>query len=154
FSPKTARVLAAEVARPYSFPEITSIGQGMPGTPLRDKAYLAQALARHVHEVDQLRPLADAKKMSRDIRYGLVRGLARRGKFDGLALLIEIATRDPLPIIRQEARYAIADIQDAFRLAGKDVPKVQFPDAVPLETLYPPRGLKWADIAFNDLPPG
>jgi HEAT repeat protein len=139
FGPKTAAVLAAEIAKPYSFPEITSIGQGMPGTPLRDKAYLAYALARHA-PMDMIEPFADAKSMPRDVRYGLVRGLAKRANFTAAPLLSQIATRDPLTLIRQQARYAIADMLDQYRLAGKDVPRVILPAPQPLEGLYPPRG--------------
>jgi hypothetical protein len=75
----------------------------------------------------------------RDIRYGLTRGLARRAKPDGIPLLIEMATRDPLTLIRQQARYAIADIQDACRLRGENVPVVTLPEPRPMEELYPPR---------------
>ncbi len=153
FGPKAAKILAQEVAKPYSFPEITSIGQGMPGTPFRDKAYLVQTLARHVADVQEVQKFADPKTMFRDIRYGLVRGLARRGKADGLPLLVKMATHDPLTVIRLEAKYAVADIQDGYRLAGKKVPVVNWPEPGPLEALYPPRGLQWEDTEFVDLPP-
>jgi HEAT repeat protein len=150
FGPKAATALAAEIAWPYPFPEIASMGKGMPDANERDKAYMAMALAQHVKDVETLRPFADPKKMCRDIRYGLVRGLALRGKFDGLSLLVEMYRRDPITLIRQQARYAIEDIQDAFRLAGKDVPQVTFGQQQPLEALYPPRDLKWADTSFPD----
>jgi hypothetical protein len=138
FGPKTAEALLAEVLKPYPFPEIASIGKGMPDPQERDKAYLARSLAWHVADVAKLRPLADPRKMYRDIRYGLVRGLAKRGKADGLPLLVQMYCRDPIMLIRQQARYAIADIQDAYRLQGKDVPQVKLGEQLPLEALYPP----------------
>src|SRR5262249_30232568 len=124
---------------------IWSIGKGMPDTNFRDKAYLVQTLARHVTDVGKLKPFADPKKMTRDIRYGLTHGLGFRGKPDGIPLLLEMATRDPITLIRQQARYALADIQDACRIAGKPIPEIKLPEALPLEALYPPRGLKWTD---------
>jgi HEAT repeat protein len=145
FGPKAAEALAAEVARPYSFPEIASMGKGMPDTNFRDKAYMVLTLARHVEDVGNLRPFADPKTMTRDVRYGLARGLALRGKADGIPLLAEMATRDPITLVRQQARYALADIQDAARLRGEAVPEVKLPPERPLEALYPPRGLSWPD---------
>ena len=71
FGPKTAEALAREVGRPYAFSEIWSMGKGMPDTNFRDKAYMVQALAQHTGDVDGLKPFADPKKMTRDIRYGL-----------------------------------------------------------------------------------
>src|SRR5262249_13182845 len=73
--PQAAAALAAEIARPYPFPEIASMGKGMPDPNERDKAYLALALARHAPDVGKLKPFADPKTMYRDIRYGLARGL-------------------------------------------------------------------------------
>jgi HEAT repeat protein len=134
FGPKAAAALLAEIAKPYSFPEIASIGKGMPDPNERDKAYMVRTLAWHIADVDELRPFADPKKMYRDIRYGLARGLAKRGKADGLSLLVEMYRRDPIMLIRQQARYAIADIQDAYRLAGKDVPQVTLGEQQPLES--------------------
>ncbi len=152
FGPKASAALLAEIRKPYPFPEIASMGKGMPDDNERDKAYMALALAQHVKDVETLRPLADPKTMYRDIRYGLVRGLARRGKFDGVQLLLEMYRRDPITLIRQQARYAIEDIQDAFRLAGKDVFHVTWGEQQPLEALYPPRGLTWKDTAFREFP--
>jgi HEAT repeat protein len=151
FGRKTEKALAAEIAKPYSFPEITSIGQGMPGTPLRDKAYMAYALARHAESIETLEALADPKTMPRDVRYGLVRGLAKRAKFSSLSLLNEMASRDPLTLIRQQARHGIADILDVYRLSGKDAPHVTLREPRPLEALYPPRGLTWSKI--DNVPP-
>src|SRR5439155_3956165 len=92
FGPKGAAALAAEVAKPYPFPEIVSMGKGMPDANERDKAYLAQALARHIGDVSGLEKFADPKTMFRDIRYGLTRGLALRGKADAIPLLTRMAT--------------------------------------------------------------
>jgi HEAT repeat protein len=153
FGPKAAAALAAEIGKPYPFPEIASMGKGMPDANERDKAYMALALARHIDDVAKLKPFADPRTMFRDIRYGLTHGLAMRGKADAIPLLIEMATRDPIVLIRQQARYALADIEDAYRLAGKAVPEVKLPEPQPLEALYPPRGLKWKDTAFRELPP-
>src|SRR5207245_7369005 len=118
-----------------------SIGKGMPDDHFRDKAYLVQSLARHVEDVEKLKPFADPKKMTRDIRYGLTHGLAFRGKADGIPLLAAMATRDPITLIRQQARYALSDIQDAYRLAGRPVPQVTLPEPQPLEAGHPPAGL-------------
>jgi HEAT repeat protein len=153
FGPKAAKVLATEAARPYAFSELTSIGQGMPGTPMRDKAYLVQALAQHIPNTDDLLPFSDPIKMTRDIRYALVRGLAKRSKFDGVHVLLKLYRTDPITLIRTEAEYAIAEIQDQFKTAGKDVLHVTYGKQEPLEALYPSRGMKWADSTFNDLPP-
>jgi HEAT repeat protein len=150
FGTKAAAVLAAEIAKPYPFPEIASMGKGMPDANERDKAYMARTLAWHVDDVHKLRPFADAKTMTRDIRYGLARGLAKRGKRDGVGLLLEMYRRDPITLIRQQARYAIEDIQDAYRLEGKDVFEVTYGEQQPLEALYPPRGLTWKDTTFAD----
>jgi HEAT repeat protein len=152
FGPKAAAALAAEIARPYPFPEIASMGKGMPDPNERDKAYMVLALARHAPDVAKVKPFADPKTMYRDIRYGMARGLALRGKADAIPLLVEMATRDPIVLVRQQARYALADIQDAHRLAGKAVPEVKLPAPQPLEALYPPRGLKWKDTSFRELP--
>jgi competence ComEA-like helix-hairpin-helix protein len=160
FGPKAAAVLAAEIAKPYAFPEIASMGKGMPDENFRDKAYMAMALAQHVDDVEKLRPLADPRQSFRDIRYGLTHGLARREKIDGLSLLVEMASRDPIMLIRQQARNAIDDIRDTCRLAGKDVPDVPLPEPQPLEALYPPRELTWTNTSFVEfnreceLPPG
>lgn len=150
FGAKAVAALEAALARPYPFPEIASIGKGMPDTNFRDKAYFAQALARHVEDVTRLRPWADPRTTTRDVRYGLTHGLALRGQPDGLPLLIDMATRDPITLIRQQARYAVADVQDALRLAGRPLPAVELPPEQPLEAFYPPRGLSWEDTSFPD----
>jgi HEAT repeat protein len=150
FGEKTADLLATQIAKPYPFGEIASIGKGMPDENFRDKAYFVQALARHIGDVDKLKRFADPKKNTRDVRYGLTHGLAFRAKADGISLLIEMATRDPITLIRQQARYALADIQDAYLLAEKPVPEVKLKAEQPLEALYPPRELKWDDTSFTE----
>jgi HEAT repeat protein len=152
FGPKAAAALAAEIARPYPFAEIVSMGQGMPDSKVRDKAYMARTFAWHTGDVDKLRPFADPKTMYRDVRYGLARGLAKRGKFDGMELLIEMYRRDPILLVRREACNGLADVQDRFRLADKGVPHVTLGEQQPLEALYPPRGLAWTDTSFPDPP--
>src|SRR5262249_32680011 len=87
FGAPTALAFATEIAKPYAFPEIWSIGKGMPDVNFRDKAYFVQTLARHIADVDGLKPFADPRKMTRDVRYGLTHGLAFRGKADGIPLL-------------------------------------------------------------------
>jgi HEAT repeat protein len=150
FGPKAAAALAAEIAKPYSFPEIWSMGKGMPDVNFRDKAYMVQTLARHIDRADLLRRFADPKTMTRDVRYGLTHGLGFRGRPDGIPLLIEMATRDPITLVRQQARYALSDVQDVCRLAGRDVPAVTLPEPQPLEAWYPPRGLTWGDTQFTE----
>jgi HEAT repeat protein len=150
FGAKGAEALAAEIARPYDFPEITSIGKGMPDFRHRDKCYMVQALAQQIDDVNKLKPFADPKTMFRDIRYGLTHGLARRGKADAIPLLAEMATSDPITLIRQQARYGIADIQDAYRLSGRVPPELKLPADQALEAHYPPRGLKWSDTSFAE----
>jgi HEAT repeat protein len=152
FGPKAADALLAEAAKPYSFPEIWSMGKGMPDENFRDKAYMAQALAQHIEDIAKLRPLADPKTAYRDVRYGLTRGLARREQAAAIPLLLEMAANDPITLVRQQARYAIADIQDAMRLRGQDVPAVTWPSPKPLESLYPPRPMSWADTTPDKLP--
>ena len=147
YSQKGASALLAEASKPYSFPEIWSIGKGMPDENFRDKAYMALALAQHIDDVGKLKPLVDPKTAFRDVRYGVVRGLARRGRGDGVPLLVEMAVRDPLTIIRQQARYAVADIQDACRLRGDVLESVTWPESMPMEALYAPRQLSWGEAA-------
>jgi hypothetical protein len=44
----------------------------------------------------------------------------------------------------------VADVQDVCRVAGRPVPEVRWPPEQPLEALYPPRGLAWADTQFTE----
>src|SRR5262249_43947987 len=145
FGPKASAALAAEIRKPYPFPEIASMGKGMPDENERDKAYMALALAQHVKDVETLRPFADPTKMYRILGWGWGAGGPRGGTLAGAAWLGERPRRARITLTRQQARYAIEDIQDAFRLAGKDVFHVTWGEKQPLEALYPPRGLKWKD---------
>src|SRR5262249_51115933 len=110
FGKRAEDALAVEAAKPYAFPEIWSIGKGMPDDNVRDKAYFVMALARDASDVERLRPFADPRRLARDVRYGLTHGLAFRGNPDAIPLLKEMATRDPITLVRQQARYALADI--------------------------------------------
>src|SRR5205085_11425467 len=65
FGPKAAAALAAEVRKRYPFPEIASMGKGMPDANERDKAYMVMALARHVEDAGTLKPFVDPKTMFR-----------------------------------------------------------------------------------------
>jgi HEAT repeat protein len=152
FGATTAAALRKEIAKPYAFGEIASVGKGMPDPNFRDKAYVVQALAQHVERIDDLKPLADPKTMTRDVRYGLTHGLALRGKADAVPLLIEMATRDPITLIRQQARYALTDTQDACRLAGRPVPEVKLPEEQPLEALYGPKPVVWPEPRPAEVP--
>ncbi len=143
FGPDAAAVLAAEAAKPYPFKEIMSIGKGVADTNFRDKSYLVLALAHHVDDVERLRPFADPESRYRDIRYGLALGLGYRGKPDGIPLLAELATGDPISVVRRQARESLRAIQETQRIAGKPVPRIVLPEPKPFEAWYPPRGLDW-----------
>ncbi|MFV1967771.1 MAG: HEAT repeat domain-containing protein, partial [Pirellulaceae bacterium] len=143
FGPDTADLLAAQVQAPYAFKEIMGIGKSHYDENFRDKCYLVMALAHHADDLQRLREFADPKVYYRDVRYGLATGLGLRETPDGIDLLIQIATGDPISVIRRQARSALRRIQEAERLAGRPVPKIAMPDALPFETWYPPRGLRW-----------
>jgi HEAT repeat protein len=143
FSAKTAAALRTEAAKPYGFKEILSIGKGQFDPNFRDKCYLVMALARHAGDVAQLRTFADPKTRYRDVRYGLAVGLGTRGKTDAIDLLVEIATRDPISVVRREALSSLRSIQQSERIAGHRVPEIKLPAPMPYEAWYPPRGLKW-----------
>lgn len=138
-----AELLASEIAKPYSFPEILSIGKSRPGTNYRDKCYMLVALARHTASVERLRPFADPRRNYRDIRYGLALGLGYRGTPDGIGLLSELATVDPIGVVRRQARESLRRIQETQRWAGKPVPQIDLPSPVAAESLYPPRRIDW-----------
>ncbi|MBI5687101.1 MAG: HEAT repeat domain-containing protein [Verrucomicrobia bacterium] len=143
FGPKTAAALRTEAAKPYDFKEIMSIGKGRFETNFRDKCYLVMALARHAADVAQLRTFADPITRYRDVRYGLAVGLGTRGKTDAIDLLVEIATRDPISVVRRQALESLRSIQQTQRIAGHRVPEIKLPPPMPYEAWYPPRGLKW-----------
>jgi HEAT repeat protein len=143
FGAKTAAALHAEAAKPYDFKEILSIGKGQFDLNFRDKCYLVMALARHAQDVGQLRTFADPLTRYRDVRYGLAVGLGTRGKTDAVDLLVEIATRDPISVVRRQALESLRFIQQNQRIAGRPVAELKLPPAMPYEAWYPPRGLKW-----------
>jgi hypothetical protein len=143
FGPKTAAALRTEAAKPYDFKEILSIGKGQFDPNFRDKCYLVMALARHAADVAQLQTFADPKTRYRDVRYGLAVGLGTRGRTDAIDLLVEIATRDPISIVRRQALESLRFIQQTQRIAGHREPEIKLPPPMPYEAWYPPRGLKW-----------
>ena len=142
-TPQIADLLATEIAKPYGFREILSIGKGRPEPNYRDKCYMLMALAHHTDRVQQLEPFADPKRWYRDIRYGLALGLGYRGKPDGIGLLLRLATREPVSVIRRQALESLRAIQETQRLAGQPVPRVDWPEPAAPETVHPPRPLDW-----------
>lgn len=145
FGPEAADVLAIEAAKPYSFQEIMGIGKSHFDTNFRDKAYMVVALAHHVEDVERLRTFADPILRYRDVRYGLAVGLGQRGRPDGIDLLTEMATRDPISVIRRQSRQSLRTIQETQGAAGNPVPNIGLPEEAPLEAYYPPRRLEWPD---------
>lgn len=143
FGPGTAAILHAEASKAYDFREILSIGKGQFDPNFRDKCYLVMALARHATDVAPLRTFADPSTRYRDVRYGLATGLGTRGKADAIDLLVEIATRDPISVVRRQALESLRSIQQTQGIAGRRVPEVELPPPMPFEALHPPRGLKW-----------
>jgi len=143
FGAGAADVLAAEAGKPYPFKEIMSIGKGVADTNFRDKSYMILALAHHVDRVERLRPFADPKARYRDVRYGLAAGLGYRGKPDGIELLAALATRDPISVVRRQARESLRAIQETQRMAGKPMPAVELPEPLPFEAWYAPRSANW-----------
>jgi hypothetical protein len=143
FGRSTADILSAEAERPYAFREIMSIGKGRLDPNVRDKCYMVIALAHHADDVRRLRSFADPKTRYRDVRYGLAVGLGMRGKPDGVDLLVDLATRDPISVVRREARASLRAIQETQRMAGRRGPDVRLPEPLPFEAHYQPRGLTW-----------
>lgn len=141
--PHAADVLQAEAEKPYPFKEIMSIGKGVADPNFRDKCYFLMALAHHVDDVGRLRTFVDPKNRYRDVRYGLALGLGCRGKPDGIELLVELASGDPISVIRREARASLRAIQETERMAGNPVPEIELPQPRPFEACYPPRELDW-----------
>jgi len=143
FGAGAAEVLATEADKPYPFKEIMSIGKGVADTNFRDKSYMILALAHHVDRVERLRPFADPKARYRDVRYGLAVGLGYRGKPDGIELLAALATRDPIGVVRRQARESLRAIQETQRMAGNPMPGIELPEPLPFEAWYPPRAVDW-----------
>ena len=142
-----ATILEAEIAKPYPFKEIMGIGKSHYDENFRDKCYMTMALAHHVDDLERLRPFADPKTHYRDIRYGLATGLGYRGKPDGIDLAIQLATTDPISVIRRQARESLRAIQETQRFAGQPVPEIHLPDDSPYEMHYPGRELNWPSPA-------
>jgi HEAT repeat protein len=151
FGSQAAEVLAAEADKPYAFGEIMGIGKSHFDPNFRDKCYLVMALTHHA-DAGRLRTFADPQRRYRDVRYGLAVGLGQRGTADGVELLSEIATRDPISVVRRQARESLLAIQEMQRLAGRPVPEVRLPPPLPFEALYPPRGLTWPAPVQEPLP--
>jgi HEAT repeat protein len=159
FGPRAAEALAAEAEKPYPFPEIMSIGKSHDDPNYRDKCYMVMALAHHAEDVGRLRTFLDPKRRYRDVRYGLAVGLGQRGTPDGIELLTQLATRDPIAVVRRRAIESLTEVQDTERVAGRPVPSVRLPPPVPFEAWHPPRGLKWPPpvvepLPAENLPPG
>ena len=152
FGAQAADVLAAEADKPYPFKEIMSIGKGVADTNFRDKSYMVLALAHHVDDVERLRPFADPKARYRDVRYGLAVGLGYRGKPDGIELLAALATRDPIGVVRRQARESLRAIQETQRIAGNPMPAIELPEPLPFEAWYPPRAVEWPGPVAERLP--
>jgi hypothetical protein len=151
FGPQAPEALAAEADKPYAFSEIMGIGKSHFDTNFRDKCYLVMALAHHA-DVGRLGTFADPRRRYRDVRYGLAVGLGQRGTPDGIELLTEIAGRDPIAVIRRQARESLRAIQEKQQLAGRPVPEIQIPTPLPFEAHYPPRGLNWPAPVTEPLP--
>jgi HEAT repeat protein len=147
-----AEALAAEADKPYPFPEIMGIGKSHDDPNYRDKCYMVMALAHHAEDVGRLRTFLDPKRRYRDVRYGLAVGLGQRGTPDGIELLTQLATRDPIAVVRRRAIESLMEVQDAERVAGRPVPSVRPPPAMPFEAWYRPRGLKWPGPVVEPLP--
>jgi len=144
FGSGAADVLQSEADRPYAFKEIMSIGKGVADANFRDKCFFVMALAHHVDDVGRLGTFADPKTRYRDVRYGLALGLGYRGKPDGVELLVELASGDPVSVIRRAARASLRAIQETERMAGRPVLEIELPQPRPFEACYPPRGLDWS----------
>jgi hypothetical protein len=139
FSRETEQILREEIAKPYAFREIWSIGKGREDTQFRDKAYLAMALAAHAANLDALRPFTDYTRYYRDVRIGLALGLGFRGKSDGYPLLEKLA-HDPIFTVHRESANAAIQIADAEMFAGRHVARLKLPPREPLRPEYPPPG--------------
>jgi HEAT repeat protein len=139
FGRETERILREEIARPYAFREIWSIGKGRLDNQFRDKAYLAMALAAHAIDLKALEPFTDYTKYYRDIRIGLAIGLGFRGKADGYTLLEKLA-QDPIFTVHRESANAAIQIHDAEMFAGRNDARLRLPAREPLRPEYPAPG--------------
>jgi len=139
FSRETEQILREEVAQPYAFREIWSIGKGRKDLNFRDKSYLAMALAAHATDLDALAPFTDYTRYFRDIRIGLALGLGFRGKADAYPLLEKLA-HDPIFTVHRECANAAIQIHDAEMFAGHPVARLKLPAREPLRPEYPAPG--------------
>ena len=139
FGPETEAILRAEIAKPYAFREIWSIGKGRSDTQFRDKAYLAMALAAWAKDLTALEEFTDYRKYYRDIRIGLAIGLGFRGTPDAVPLLTKLAG-DPIFSVHREAEYAAIAIRD--RTPGTAL--AALPAHRPLKADYAPQGFAFA----------
>ena len=64
----------------------------------------------------------------------------------------ELASGDPISVIRRQARASLRAIQEAERMAGRPAPKIELPRPRPYEAWYPPRGLDWPGPVVERLP--
>jgi hypothetical protein len=139
FGKETEQILREEVAKPYAFREIWSIGKGRLDTNFRDKSYLLMALAAGATDLAALEQFTDYTKYYRDIRLGLAIGLGFRGKADGYPLLQKLA-HDPIFSVHRECFNASVAIECAELLAGHVAPRPALPSRVPLRPEYPAPG--------------
>ncbi len=135
FSRETEQILRDEVAKPYAFREIWSIGKGRPDVQFRDKSYLAMALAAHAVDLDALVPLTDCTRFFRDIRIGLALGLGFRGSVDGYPLLEKLA-HDPIFTVHRECANGVIQIADTEMFAGRHATRLELPPREPLRPEY------------------
>jgi hypothetical protein len=139
FGRETEQVLREEIAKPYTFREIWSIGKGRLDTQFRDKSYLAMALAAHAADLPSLEAFTDYTKYFRDIRIGLALGLGFRGKVDGCPLLEKLA-HDPIFTVHRECANAAVQVYGTETLAGHNVARLKLPAREPLRPEYPAPG--------------
>lgn len=135
FGKETEKILREEVAKPYAFREIWSIGKGRVDENFRDKSYLLMALASGASDLAALEQFTDYTKFYRDIRIGLALGLGFRGKADGYPLLEKLA-HDPIFAVHRECFNAGVAIEGAELLAGHAAPRPKLPARVPLRPEY------------------
>lgn len=136
FGPETEAILRAEVAKPYAFSEIWSIGKGRADPQFRDKAYLVAALAAHADDLHALGQFTDYTRFYRDIRIGLAIGLGFRARPDALPLLTKLA-HDPIFSVHRECQQAAIAIRDAELFAGRPAELARLPMREPNKPEYP-----------------
>jgi hypothetical protein len=55
--------------------------------------------------------------------------------------LVQLATADPIAVVRREACESLRAIQQTLLFSGKEVPSIEIPEPLPFEHWYPPREL-------------